>query len=384
MRIAFYAPMKAPGDPVASGERTLARLFLAALEAGGMEVACGSSFRSYDRGEPVRQARLEAAGGRLAGRFLDRIRQGAPAPDLWFTYHLYHKAPDHIGPCVSAALKIPYVVAEASYAPKQARGPWRQGLAASRRAIGAAQRIYALNPADVACLRPIVRDAGVIAELSPFIDVAPYRRAASDRTAAKAALAARFGLDAAKPLLLTVAMMRDDQKLSSYGVLGDSLSRLESADWQLLVVGAGPAEARVRALLGGLSGAVAFAGALPAAEMPAIFAGADLFVWPAVKEALGMVILEAAAAGAAVVAGRSGAAGRMVEDGATGILVPAGDAAAIAAALDRLLDEPGRIRAMGRAAAARALRVNDIAAASAWLSTDLRQIAKHHRLEPVS
>jgi len=47
----------------------------------------------------------------------------AEQPALWFTYHLYHKAPDHIGPVVARQLGIPYVLAEASYAAKQARGP---------------------------------------------------------------------------------------------------------------------------------------------------------------------------------------------------------------------------------------------------------------------
>src|SRR3546814_1683340 len=52
--------------------------------------------------------------------------QALPArqrPQLWFTYHLYYKAPDWIGPKVARALRIPYVVAEASVAYKRASGP---------------------------------------------------------------------------------------------------------------------------------------------------------------------------------------------------------------------------------------------------------------------
>src|SRR5258708_24281091 len=56
-------------------------------------------------------------------------------PELWFTYHLYYKAPDWLGPAVSEALGIPYVIAEASYAPKRAHGPWAFGHEGSAAAI---------------------------------------------------------------------------------------------------------------------------------------------------------------------------------------------------------------------------------------------------------
>ncbi len=49
-------------------------------------------------------------------------------PDAWLTYHVYHKAPDHLGPYVTRALGIPYLVAEASLAAKQANGPLGDGL----------------------------------------------------------------------------------------------------------------------------------------------------------------------------------------------------------------------------------------------------------------
>ena len=61
---------------------------------------------------------------RSPSRFLRRCAAApAAAPELWFTYHLYHKAPDWLGPRIAGALGIPYVVAEASFAPKQAGGP---------------------------------------------------------------------------------------------------------------------------------------------------------------------------------------------------------------------------------------------------------------------
>ena len=55
MRIAFYAPLKAPDDPVLSGDRQIARGLIEALTLAGHEVRLASSFRSYDRGNPRRR-----------------------------------------------------------------------------------------------------------------------------------------------------------------------------------------------------------------------------------------------------------------------------------------------------------------------------------------
>src|SRR5947199_1483675 len=121
MRIAFYAPLKPPDHPVPSGDRRVAQLFLEALRLAGHEPFVASRLRSYDgHGDAARQRRLATIGGYVAERLL-RCWHASPdeTPDLWFTYHLYYKAPDWLGPAVSSALGIPYVVADASSAPKR-------------------------------------------------------------------------------------------------------------------------------------------------------------------------------------------------------------------------------------------------------------------------
>src|SRR6516162_7792641 len=126
MRIAFYAPLKPPDHPIPSGDRQVAQLFLAALRRGGHDPVLASRFRSFEgRGDRYLQTRLAALGRKLAERLVRRYRAApASAPDLWFTYHIYHKAPDWLGPRVALALGVPYVVAEASFAPKRAGGAW--------------------------------------------------------------------------------------------------------------------------------------------------------------------------------------------------------------------------------------------------------------------
>ncbi len=68
---------------------------------------------------------MAAKGQQLADKLIAKYKKlpKAKRPQAWFTYHLYYKAVDWIGPRVAAALDIPYLVAEASHAPKRARGP---------------------------------------------------------------------------------------------------------------------------------------------------------------------------------------------------------------------------------------------------------------------
>lgn len=80
---------------------------------------------------------------------------------------------------------------------------------------------------------------------------------------------------------------------------------------------------------------------------------ADLFVTSSVTEGLGSAVLDAMAMGLAVVGTRAGGIPEVVVDGETGLLVPPGDAAALAAAVVDLLGAPARRAAFGRAGQAR-------------------------------
>ena len=373
--VAFYAPMKPPDHPTPSGDRRMARALWQALACTGRPVELASRLRSYDRtGDPVRQRRIEALGARLAARLLRRYR-GRPAgarPGAWLTYHAYHKSPDWLGPKIAGALDIPYLLAETSFAPKQAGGLFAHGHAATERALRAADVVLVLSALDTECLAPLVLPPAELRRLPPFLDAAPYQAARAARDRHRAELAARFGLDPAKPWLLVVAMMRADVKRCSYLLLAAALGRLQARDWQLLVVGDGPARAEIEAALVRLGPArIACAGALPEAALPACYAAADLYVWPAVREAYGLAMLEAAAAGLPVIAGREGGVEEVVLDGVTGVLTPARDAVAMAAAIDRLLEEREHASAMGRAAAWFVAGERSLAQASAILEAAL-------------
>jgi len=73
----------------------------------------------------------------------------------------------------------------------------------------------------------------------------------------------------------------------------------------------------------------------------AVLAGLDVLVCPSDDEPFGMIVLEALAAGTPVVASDSGGPAEILEHGRSGLLFSTGNADALAAAVLRVLDEPG-------------------------------------------
>ena len=123
---------------------------------------------------------------------------------------------------------------------------------------------------------------------------------------------------------------------------------------RLALVGEGPArEGLARALAGTPH---RFVGPLRGGDLAAAYASADLFCLPSATETFGQVVTEAAASGLPAVVLGAGAAAEHVGDGETGVVVPADDPAALAAAIARLAGDAGLRAAMGARARARALR----------------------------
>jgi glycosyltransferase involved in cell wall biosynthesis len=95
-------------------------------------------------------------------------------------------------------------------------------------------------------------------------------------------------------------------------------------------------------------------------DVSAVLAAADIFVLPSLSEGLPLALLEAMFAGCPIVASDVGEIGRALDDGAAGLLVPPGDAPALAAALNSLLGHPAQARELGERAARRAAVEYDV------------------------
>ena len=372
-KLAFYAPMKSPYSPRPSGDRTIGALLVKALTTAGFDVEIASDFRSWEgRGDPRVQEEIRIRGEKAASDLVNGYKADCPRnrPVAWFSYHLYHKSPDWIGPAVSRELDIPYFCAEASVSPRQKDGPWGAGFTASNEAIRLARKIFNLNPRDLPALSAVdgVRDR--IVPLLPFLDAETPDP--TSRNVRRQQLASRLRIDSDRYWLLCVAMMRDDAKLASYAQLARVAERMQRKDWMLLIVGDGPAELQVRdyfRLDKDLQ--IHFLGRRDSEFVLQLMSVSDLLVWPAINEAIGMTALEALAMGLPAVCGRSGGIGQIIHHGHTGLLVDNPDTPdsvdLFAEAIESLLGRPGRLAAMSVESTRRYSQCHQIAAAARTL-----------------
>jgi glycosyltransferase involved in cell wall biosynthesis len=165
-----------------------------------------------------------------------------------------------------------------------------------------------------------------------------------------ALFAAAAPLPRAGPTILCVARMYPRKHIGDL-LEAAALLRDRIPGARVRIVGKGPEwehVVRLHAALG-LGQTVTLLGDVSRERLAEEYVSANLFCLPSVQESLGIVFLEAMAAGLPVVACRAAAIPEVVEDGVTGVLAPPRDPAGLAAALEALIADPGRARAMGEA-----------------------------------
>ncbi len=128
-------------------------------------------------------------------------------------------------------------------------------------------------------------------------------------------------------------------------ILAQALAQLAGTNWKLVVVGDGPERAGFENDLRefGLMGKTEFRGAIHYDEVPAAIRNMDMLVMPTqttskIREQFGRVLVEAMASGVPVIGSNCGAIPEVIDT--AGLIVPEGDAGALAAAIERLLSEP--------------------------------------------
>ncbi|MDP9840345.1 glycosyltransferase involved in cell wall biosynthesis [Neorhizobium huautlense] len=333
MKIAFYAPLKSPDHPVPSGDRLMARLLIEALRRSGHEVEIVSEFRSFSATPDALSRLQQEAGGEIERIDAEWRRDGVP--DLWFCYHPYYKSPDLLGPTLCRAHGVAYVTAEASYSQRRNGQGWQAHQNLLANALQFAAVNIGLTRRDLEGIRQSVTTAR-LEHLPPFIDTAAFSARAHEP----------------KPLhLVTVAMMRPGDKLSSYTALAAALQPLDDLPWRLSIVGDGPAHDDVKTLFAGFGSCrILWHGQLSADEVAGVLASGAVYLWPGHGEAYGLAYLEAQAAGLPVVAERIAGVPEVVEDGRTGILTVPGDTEAYSAAIRQLLTNDDARKAMAGAA----------------------------------
>jgi starch synthase len=169
----------------------------------------------------------------------------------------------------------------------------------------------------------------------------------------------RYGVDRTRPYVIFVGRITRQKGVP---VLLRAASGLIPEAQLVLLAGAADTPeqlAEVTELVDGLlaarSGVIWIPEMLPKPEVIQLLTHATVFAIPSVYEPLGIVNLEAMACGTAVVGSRTGGIPEVVADGETGLLVPPGEPGPLADALNIVLRDPGRARAMGEAGRKRAV-----------------------------
>lgn len=321
MIIGFYAPMKHPGHPVPSGDRKIANLFIALFRSLGHTVKILSVKSSWEgKGDAARQEESRAA----ITLDLERLKKDRETRklDLVFVYHVYHKSPDWLGLDLARFLKIPYLIAEASFAPRQAGGGWAVGHERTKTCIRSADAILCLNPVDEHCISELLPDPGNIKRIMPF---AANLRSSGELPDRRSFAHTHEKLNVEATWLICAAMMRSGDKLRSYRELFAALEVISDENWNLIVIGGGTKSREVRSLFSGIGERCLFTGELDQVQIARWFRMADCYVWPSVNEAFGMALLEATGHGLPALSYDYGGVGTIIEDGVNGFLVPPGD-----------------------------------------------------------
>jgi phosphatidyl-myo-inositol dimannoside synthase len=192
--------------------------------------------------------------------------------------------------------------------------------------------------------------AARMTRLHPGVDAARFRPG----PAARELIRDRYGL-AGRPVVVCVSrLVRRKGQDTLLAAWPEVMKQVPGAS--LLIVGDGPYSAALRRLSERMrvTPSVRFTGPVPAAELAAHYAAGDVFAMPCRTrrggldvEGLGIVYLEASAAGLPVVGGDSGGAPDAILEGETGYVVPGRDTAALARRLIALLTDPAGAKAMG-------------------------------------
>jgi glycosyltransferase involved in cell wall biosynthesis len=187
------------------------------------------------------------------------------------------------------------------------------------------------------------------------IETAKYNSPARERTS----VMAKFGWEARDPLVISVGRLAPEK---NYCALVEAIARAAGRfpEVRCLLVGSGPCRDEILTQIEslGLTGRVMLTGSR--SDVPDLLGAADVFVLASLKEGLPVSLLEAMAAGKAVVVTSVGGMPEVIADGDNGLVVPSRDTEALAQAIEKLLRDCNLRKEFGRAVRDKAEREFDI------------------------
>ncbi len=354
MHLYWYAPLKPLGHPHPSGDLTTATGLVDFFRGQGHRVSEASRLRSrWIYRKPLLWP--------VWLRDLHRIVRHRPQerPDLFFTYHSYYKSPDGIGPFVSKRFCLPYVVFQGIYSTKRRRNvtTW-PGFILNRLALRRANIIFSNRRVDLVNLKRLIPE-NRLGYIRPGIQPDGFRFEAGARTE----LRQKWGIPEDVPVVVTAAMFRTGVKADGLEWVIRSCARIrkDGIRHHLVVIGDGVERPRLLRVAGDEGeNSIRFIGQVERKEMSRYYSAGDMFVFPGIRETLGMVYLEAQSCGLPVVAFDNGGIPEVVDAGSTGFLTPFLNSEAFDSAVKTLLtNRPLRLN-MGQRAAGHVRLHHDI------------------------
>jgi len=343
MRIAFYTPFKPLGHHHPSGDLVIATGLYDYFTSRGHDIRQAGPLRArWIYWRPWTWIRLL----KVYRRSCEEVSHGQA--DLWLTYHTYYKAPDLLGPMVSRAANIPYVIFQGIFSTKRRRHPktW-PGFVLNKAALKSAQHIFTNRHDDWKNLKRLIPEdrltyvkPGILTEIFRF------------EGDARQELRREWGVGS-EPVILSAAMFRPDVKTEGLSFLIRSCGRLLNSGitFQLVIAGDGKEREKLQQLADRhLPGRVRFVGKIEREQMYRFYSAGDMFVFPGIRESLGMVFLESQSCGLPVVAFDNGGIPEVVVDGETGFLTPAFASESFDVAIRKLVLNKDLRRIMGQKA----------------------------------
>jgi glycosyltransferase involved in cell wall biosynthesis len=369
LRILFYAPFKPLDHEDLSGDLVTATEIIGYLASQGHQVIQASSLRCrWIYWKPWLWPKLLAEKRHVVRRFCQNDI------DLWFTYHSYYKAPDLLGSYASQKINVPYVIFQGMYSTKRRRRlKTLPGFYLNKRALCAARHVFANKTLDWVNLKRLLPDEN-ISYVSPGIYPADFHFDGQARRALRNQWNAGD-----EPVVFSAAMFRADVKTEGLirviRACGDLKRR--GSHLRLVIAGDGKQRDKLKGLAAEQLGKRAiFVGKIPRNKMYRYYSACDLFVFPGIRESLGLVFLEAQSCGLPVVAFNNAGVPDAVKDGITGLLVPLYAIEPFADAIERLLSDAKLRRIMGEAAQSHVRRNYDLNKNYRKMEAVLQKLAK--------
>jgi glycosyltransferase involved in cell wall biosynthesis len=254
-------------------------------------------------------------------------------------------------------MKIPYAIFQGIYATKRKRhAKTRPGFFLNRKALTAADHVFTNKEVDLENLKRLL-PGNRITYVVPGIKPGDFAFDPEAREALRRSWKVGY-----ESVILSAAMFRPGVKAEGIAWVIRSCGDLfrKGHRFHLVIAGEGKEKMKLVCLAKThLPGRVRFLGKLPRNVMHRFYSAGDIFVFPGIKESLGMVFLEAQSCGLPVIAFANGGIPEVVRDRVTGYLTPLYDRQEFIRAVELLLTDEALRGQMGQAAGAYVRKQHD-------------------------